>query len=125
MNRVTIAVLLTYSVLLGSLARPESLLQTAGRVSQHRINPYVGKKGACQAGEKLFRRECSACHGEAGRGNGRRHTPILAAPTVRQADPGALFWILRNGSGTHRMPSFSQLPEGQRWQIITYLQSLR
>jgi mono/diheme cytochrome c family protein len=125
MSRVTVALLVSCGVFVGSLARSESLLQTAGRVSQHRINPYVGKKGARQAGEKLFRRECSACHGEAGRGNGRRHTPLLATPMVRQADPGALFWILRNGSGSHRMPSFSQLPEGQRWQIITYLQSLR
>ncbi len=124
MSRVTVRLLVTFGVFLGSVARSESLLQTASRVSQHRLNPYRDEKSARQAGEKLFRRECSACHGEAGRGNGRRHTPPLATPLVREADPGALFWILRNGSGRHKMPSFSHLPEEQRWQIITYLQSL-
>jgi mono/diheme cytochrome c family protein len=64
------------------------------------------------------------CHGEAGRGNGRPHTPPLATPFVRKADPGTLFFILRNGSENHRMPSFSQIPEQQRWQIIAYLQTL-
>jgi mono/diheme cytochrome c family protein len=124
MGRVNVVILIIYGVLLGSAARSESLLQIANRLSQHRINPYVDQKSARQAGEKLFGRECSACHGKAGRGNGRKHTPPLATPIVRQADPGAIFWILRNGSGSHRMPSFSHLPEEQRWQIITYLQSL-
>jgi hypothetical protein len=48
----------------------------------------------------------------------------LATPQVEQADPGTLFWILRNGFGDHAMPSFSHLPEEQRWQIITFVKSL-
>jgi hypothetical protein len=43
---------------------------------------------------------------------------------VRQAKPGTLYWILRNGSLCRGMPSFAHLPEDQRWQIITFLQSL-
>jgi mono/diheme cytochrome c family protein len=107
------------------IARSQCLVQTASVVAERRTNPYAGDENARRAGQKLFRRECSGCHGEAGRGNGRQHTPPLATPLVRRADPGALFWILRNGSGSHRMPSFSHLPEQQRWQIITYLKSLR
>jgi mono/diheme cytochrome c family protein len=43
---------------------------------------------------------------------------------VRQAPPGAIFWVLRNGALWRGMPSFSHLPEQQRWQIVTYLKSL-
>ena len=125
MSRVIVVLFVTCGALLGSMARSESLVQTAAKLSERRLNPYANEERARLAGEKLFRRECSPCHGEAGRGNGRRHTPPLATPEVQQANPGALFWILRNGSGSHRMPSFSQLPEEQRWQIITYLQTLR
>jgi mono/diheme cytochrome c family protein len=103
----------------------ESLIQKASRMAQERVNPYAGDKNARRAGEKLFARECSGCHGERGRGNGRAHTPPLSTPLVRQAPPGALFWILRNGSGSHAMPSFSHLPEEQRWQIVTYLRDLK
>jgi mono/diheme cytochrome c family protein len=48
----------------------------------------------------------------------------LASPIVREAEPGKLFWILRNGSLRHGMPSFAHLPEEQRWQIVMYLKSL-
>jgi mono/diheme cytochrome c family protein len=102
----------------------ESLLRKASSLADPQINPYAGDETARQAGRKLFRRECSACHGQEGKGNGRRRTPPLATPQVQHADPGTLFWILRNGSGDHAMPSFSQLPEQQRWQIITYVKSL-
>ena len=121
----TVCVLAAFCCLAIPVVRAQSLLQKASLVAERRTNPYTGDENACRAGQKLFRRECSGCHGEGGRGNGRRRTPPLATPLVRHADPGTLFWILRNGSASHRMPSFSHLPEQQRWQIITYLQSLR
>jgi mono/diheme cytochrome c family protein len=106
------------------IAATQSLLRKARSLADPRTNPYAGDETARRAGRKLFRRECSGCHGQEGKGNGRRRTPALATPQVEQADPGTLFWILRNGSGDHAMPSFSHLPEAQRWQIITYVKSL-
>jgi mono/diheme cytochrome c family protein len=106
------------------IASSESLLQRASKLASPRTNPCTGNERARLAGRKLFRRECSGCHGEEGRGAGRRRTPPLATKAVRSANPGALFWILKNGSPSHAMPSFSHLPEQQRWQIITYLQEL-
>jgi mono/diheme cytochrome c family protein len=87
-----------------------------------RINPYEGQDAARRAGEKLYQRECAACHGRDAQGNGR--APALASPTVRQSPAGAIFWVLRNGSLRRGMPSFSHLPEQQRWQIVTYLKSI-
>ncbi len=104
-------------------AAPQSLLQKASQKAAVPLaNPYNGDANAVRAGQKLFANECAGCHGAEGKGRGRPRTPVLASPTVREASPAALFWILRNGSSTHRMPSFSSLPDEQRWQIIAYLQ---
>jgi mono/diheme cytochrome c family protein len=97
-------------------------LEQAPSKEANRSNPYQGQENARRAGQKLYRRECSACHGRDAQGSER--APALASPMVRQAPPGAIFWVLRNGSLWHGMPSFSHLPEQQRWQIVTYLKTL-
>jgi mono/diheme cytochrome c family protein len=88
-----------------------------------RVNPYSGDADAVKAGEKLYVQHCSACHGKGAEGRGR--TPSLHSPTVMSASPGALYWLLRNGSLRRGMPSWSQLPPEQRWQIVTWMKSLQ
>ena len=85
-------------------------------------NPFENQENAKQAGAKLFKRHCASCHGQDA--TGRDRAPALASPNVRSAPAGVLFWVLRNGSLRYGMPSFSHLPEQQRWQIVTYLKSL-
>jgi mono/diheme cytochrome c family protein len=97
-------------------------VQQASLAASQRPNPYEGQQDAQRAGAKLYQRECAACHGAAALGVGRALP--LASSVVRDAPPGALFWVLRNGSIWRGMPSFSHLPEQQRWQIVTYLKSL-
>jgi mono/diheme cytochrome c family protein len=82
-------------------------------------NPFEGNQQARRAGAKLYARECAACHGS--QREGRAPAPPLNRPAIFQAPPGALFWVLRNGSLYRGMPSFAHLPEPQRWQIITFL----
>ena len=82
-------------------------------------NPLENDATAERAGAKLYKRECSTCHGESREGSA--NVPPLAQAEVYRADPGTLFWILRNGSLTTGMPSFAHLPEVQRWQIIAFL----
>lgn len=98
------------------------LLQRVPPAAAQRQNPFARSEPDRQAGAKLFRQECASCHGRDARGIGK--APPLAGPTVRQAQPGKLFWILRNGSLRRGMPSFAHLPEDERWQIVTYLKSL-
>jgi len=99
-----------------------SPLQKAPAKAAERINPYEGQDAAWRAGRKLFERECAACHGKMGEGTEGK--PVLASPEVAQAKPGTVEWLLRNGSIVHGMPSFSQLPEAERWQIVTFVQTL-
>jgi hypothetical protein len=56
---------------------------------------------------------------------GTRKGPTLLGEEVQQATPGTLFWILSNGVVRRGMPVWSKLPEQQRWQIVTFLQSLK
>jgi mono/diheme cytochrome c family protein len=102
-------------------AAEESLLQRAAAEASGPRNPLHDDEQARRAGAKLYQRECAACHG-ANR-EGQRKAPALGREELYQAPPGALFWILRNGSLRRGMPSFAHLPEAQRWQIITFLQS--
>jgi mono/diheme cytochrome c family protein len=88
-----------------------------------RANPYAQDADAVAAGAKLFQRHCSSCHGKDANGTGR--VPSLHSVTVKKASPGALFWLLRNGLLRRGMPSWSRLPDEQRWQIVTYLESIQ
>ena len=104
------------------MAQAGSLVQeTPPRVAAM-SNPLEGQERARRAGAKLFARECASCHGENGIG-GLGKAPPLRQNEVYDAPPGALFWILRNGSLHRGMPSFAHLPEAQRWQIITWLKA--
>lgn len=98
---------------LGSVPPPASV----------RLNPYEGKPEAVKAGRKLFERHCAECHGEDAGGRGK--APALDSGFVEQAPPGDLYWFITNGNLRAGMPSWSRLPDAQRWQIVTYLKSIR
>jgi mono/diheme cytochrome c family protein len=86
-------------------------------------NPYEGNSDALLAGKKLYLQHCAKCHGQNARG--MRNAISLRTPQVQNATSGELVWFLRNGNLFHGMPAWSGLPEQRRWQIVTYLKSLR
>jgi mono/diheme cytochrome c family protein len=123
MTRKSIAAMWVGLFLTRTVASAQGLLQKAPAKAASLANPLSAQEQAQRAGAKLFARECAACHGENGAG-GLGKAPPLRQTEVREAAPGTLFWILRNGSLGSGMPSFAHLPEPQRWQIITYLKQL-
>lgn len=102
-------------------SRSSSLLRVpaSARASQ---NPYRGHQDADKAGAKLFARHCASCHGRNAEGGPK--APTLRSPEVAGAPPGVLFWFITNGDLRRGMPAWSRLPDAQRWQIVTYLQSM-
>ena len=120
MKTLRILCLFVAAGIVGAAAGGSLIQQAAARAAERR-NPFEGNGQARRAGAKLYDRECAACHGLAREGRG--NVPALNQPEVYTATPGALFWVLRNGSLHRGMPSFAHLPEAQRWQIITFLQS--
>jgi cytochrome c oxidase cbb3-type subunit 2 len=89
-----------------------------------RQNPFAGQPEAVAAGAILFRNHCAQCHQADARGDGRKK-PSLRTPQVRDASDGDLEWFLRQGDLRHGMPSWSNLPQAQRWQIIAFLRSIQ
>jgi mono/diheme cytochrome c family protein len=83
-----------------------------------RLNPYAGQAVEIQAGAKLYRRYCASCHAAGDR------APALASPVVQNMSSGDLFQLIKNGRMAQGMPSWAQLPEEQRWQIIAWLKAL-
>jgi mono/diheme cytochrome c family protein len=85
-------------------------------------NPLASDAQAIEMGRRLFDRSCASCH--VPDAEGRSKGPRLAPTGIREASPGALFWVIRSGNAAKGMPGFSQLPDKQKWQIVIYLGSL-
>jgi len=84
-------------------------------------NPYAGNAAAAAAGRKLYAQDCAQCHGNKLQGMGP--APALDTASVRNAEAGELFWFITTGKLTSGMPSWSNLPQQQRWQIVSFLES--
>jgi mono/diheme cytochrome c family protein len=86
-----------------------------------RTNPIAGRADVVRGGDKLFHERCSTCHGEDARGTDRG--PNLTTPTVQAQSDGALFWKISSGNTRTGMPTFSFLPELQRWQLVMHVRA--
>lgn len=89
-----------------------------------RTNPLATHPDAIAAGALIYKDHCEQCHKRDGMGDGRKK-PSLRTDSVRSATDGDLEWFLRQGDIRHGMPSWSSLPEAQRWQLIAYLRSIQ
>lgn len=112
---------IAFAVAAGCLACASGRLGPAS--NRNAPNPYAGRADAALAGRKLFRYHCAQCHGADAQGSSA--APSLRTQHVRTTPPGDLSWLIANGDMRHGMPSWSRLPEERRWQLVTYLKSLR
>lgn len=116
----------TFVILLASTARSQDIDEVLAKIpakARAKRNPFEGDPDAAAAGKKLFEQHCAECHGDSGQGT--RRGPSLRVPQIQNATPGEIFWILTNGVIRRGMPSWSKLPEPQRWQIIVFVQSFQ
>src|SRR5438270_10207904 len=88
-------------------------------------NPEADKPEALAAGKKLFSRQCAMCHGQDGEGVPDNDAPSLHLPVIQKESDGTLFWKISTGNTHKGMPSFSRLPETDRWQILTYVRTFK
>ena len=89
-----------------------------------RANPIAGKAEAIQAGAFVYRDHCLQCHRADGAGDGKKR-PALRSERIRDATDGDLEWFLRQGDLGRGMPSWSSLPQVQRWEVVAYLRSIQ
>ena len=90
-----------------------------------KANPLARRSQATAGGKKLFLRNCAECHGHDGSGIVKKHSADLQLAVVQQQSDGALFWKITNGNPDRGMPSFSKLPELERWQLVLFLRMLK
>lgn len=80
---------------------------------------------AITAGEPIYVRECTECHGEDGTGE-IPQAPDFTNPAVRGGlieNPGE--HLCRVAEGINRMPAFKDtLTEAEMWQVLTFIASL-
>ena len=88
-----------------------------------KINPLANRTDAVAGGRKLFHQRCATCHGDDGRGSTK--APDLMQPAVQEQSDGALFWKISGGNTRQGMPSFSFLPELQRWQLVLHIRAAK
>jgi mono/diheme cytochrome c family protein len=90
-----------------------------------RPNPLAQRPQAVAGGKKLFLRNCAECHNQDGAGIVKKHAADLQLAVVQGQSDGSLFWKITNGNPDRGMPSFSKLPELERWQLVLYLRMLK
>jgi mono/diheme cytochrome c family protein len=89
-----------------------------------RPNPLASRSDSIAAGAQVYKQHCEQCHKADAMGDGRKKPP-LRSDRIRAATDGDLEWFLRQGDIGHGMPSWSGLPEAQRWQLVSYLRSIQ
>jgi glucose/arabinose dehydrogenase/mono/diheme cytochrome c family protein len=104
------------------LAADDTKFHNAPDSAQQMKNPYEGQPAAIAAGTQLYARNCLSCHGKSGEGSG--NVPSLVDGKLETTTPGEVFWFITKGDKDNGMPSWAQLPEKQRWQIVSYVKSL-
>ena len=86
-------------------------------------NPVAEQKSAINAGAKSYAKNCASCHGPTGQGTG--NIPPLAQGPAQKAPDGEVFWVITKGSVPNGMPAWGQLPEQERWELVSYVKSLK
>jgi glucose/arabinose dehydrogenase len=103
------------------LAADNAEFHQAPAYAAQSINPHRGE-AAIQAGATLFAAHCASCHGVIGEGTG--NIPSLAHGPAQQAKDGELFWFITQGSADNGMPAWDQLPEQDRWRLVTFIRTM-
>lgn len=118
---------------------PEGSVPTTGRESVVAFgdaaqlqNPIPANPETIAAGEKLFRNNCSACHGPGADGNsqtalryqkvGVRSPPNLLIGVAQLSPDGFIYGVITHGLGN--MPPLRKiLTPDERWTVINFLRS--
>jgi glucose/arabinose dehydrogenase len=116
---VSFSVILPLSLLFADV---DAKFHNAPESAQQMKNPYDGQPAAIAAGKHLFVRNCGSCHGAEAQGTG--NVPSLIDGKLETTTPGEVFWFITKGDKDNGMPSWAQLPQKQRWQIVSYVKSL-
>jgi len=122
--------------LLERLVPPDSVARAADALIK-RIGteePLPSRPPSLARGAAVYREQCAACHGEAGRGDGPKAGSLKGPPPANLADPAvmggtSLLEIYRKiaiGVPGTAMPEFAgDISEEDRWAVAAYVAALQ
>jgi mono/diheme cytochrome c family protein len=96
-------------------------------------NPFLPDEASLQIGRELFNKNCAACHGERGRGDGLAAASLSIKPPDYgsghldiHTDGDIFYWIQNGISQGSPMPAFKdRLTDDEIWHIVNYVRRLR
>jgi mono/diheme cytochrome c family protein len=95
-------------------------------------NPVVSSPESIAAGEAIYRRRCSGCHGKDATGGPPKEAGEAPASNLVDAEwdhgatDGEIFHVIRNGVGPKFImePWDDRLSETDTWNVVNFLRSL-
>jgi mono/diheme cytochrome c family protein len=96
-------------------------------------NPVKPTPESIAAGKKIYDTQCTSCHGETGKGDGKMAASITGTKPSDLADTswkhgssdGEIFTLIRDGSkGTGMRGYATKLKTDDIWNVVNYLRTL-
>jgi mono/diheme cytochrome c family protein len=92
-------------------------------------NPIAPTHESLAAGQKIYSKTCTMCHGKGGDADGPAvielniHPAKLSDPQLATESDGSLFWKITTGKKP--MPAYGKrLSETDRWNLVNYVRTL-
>ena len=96
-------------------------------------NPVAPTPDSVSAGSAVFAKQCVACHGAAGKGDGPTAAKLKSKPAdltdaewIHGPSDGEIFTLIRDGARTAGMKGYrGVLTDRQMWDLVNYIRTLR
>jgi mono/diheme cytochrome c family protein len=92
-------------------------------------NPIAATQESISAGQKIYSKTCTMCHGKSGDADGPAvielniHPARLSDPKLTNESDGSLFWKITTGKKP--MPAYGKrLSDADRWNLVNYVRTL-
>lgn len=113
--------LVAYLQKVGSDLKSVQKAESPPAAAPARTNPFAGSREAAEEGEKIYKANCQACHGEKGRGG---LGPNLTGKTWKYGGTDADLFATVSGGKPGGMPSWEgTLGAARIWNTIAYIRS--
>lgn len=127
-----VAVVFTVLIVSGLVALSEEQSKqkwSAPSAEAQKKNPVAATESSLAAGQKIYSKICSMCHGKTGDADGPAvielniHPAKLSDPNLATEPDGSLFWKVTTGKKP--MPAFGRrFSETDRWNLVNYIRTL-